>query len=304
VREYLAGLSRRTSLAGRTLSLLHRAAGRRADKEYRIGRHQVLLPYDHSLGHYQDRWHRYDQALGRIAQEVRRKYRDATVIDVGANVGDTAALVCTYEDVPVLAIEGNSHFLPYLKENARRIGDHVEVFECFVGPSDTAIDSDAIVTRRGTASIVSAVGAGTASAGVKSLSWIVAANPRFGAARLLKIDTDGFDFQILRSSLHYLAEAHPVLFFEYDTGIRAEDESQSLAAIEELMEIGYDRYIVYDNFGNFLMSVDRGATFAELNAFLRSNRRHGVAVYYFDVCCFHRSDRDLFDAVRSIEMLV
>ncbi|MGI5939430.1 MAG: FkbM family methyltransferase [Thermoleophilia bacterium] len=251
--------------------------------------------------HIRIRWRRYDQALGDIAFIVREKYPDMAAIDIGANVGDTAAIICAYEDIPVLAIEGNSRFIPYLHENARRLGCHIKVLNCFVGPPECGVDLAAVATKYGTSSVVSAVNNDGVGCKMRDLASIVDSHPAFRRARLLKIDTDGFDFQIIMSSISYLATARPVLFFEYDTGFSRGDEENSQKTIEKLTAIGYVYFVIYDNFGNFLLSTTIPQTFAELNSYLRSNRANGMAVSYFDVCCFHRNDEDLFDRLRSLE---
>jgi FkbM family methyltransferase len=300
------GALRRNRLVRAALRRLRGSArddGHEREREYQVGRHKVLLPAGHCLDRYQRTWRRYDLALGLIAQSVRDKYPDATAIDVGANVGDSAARMCERDDMPVLAIEGSSTFLPYLRTNARRIGDHVEIYEGYVGPESTEVDLAAVTTAGGTSSIVPAVGGGGTHQ-VRTLGSVLESYPRFGKSRLLKIDTDGFDFAIIDSSLDWIASARPVIFFEYHTGFGAEDEARSLDAVAALMRMGYDRFLVYDNFGNLLISADRIGTFAELNAYLRSNRRHGVAIHYFDVCGFHEHDRDMFDAIHHHEMTV
>ena len=81
-------------------------------KEYMVGRTRVVLPLDHALETYQARWKRYDRALGEIAHIVRGKYPDLRAVDIGANVGDTAALIFAYDDIPTLCIEGTEAFLP------------------------------------------------------------------------------------------------------------------------------------------------------------------------------------------------
>jgi hypothetical protein len=74
-------------------------------KEYQIGNHKILLPLDHLLDKYQANWKRYDTVLGDVARIVFQKYPESTAIDIGANVGDTAALINKYIHVPVLCIE-------------------------------------------------------------------------------------------------------------------------------------------------------------------------------------------------------
>jgi hypothetical protein len=107
-------------------------------KEYTVGRTKLLLPADHALDRYQARWKRYDRALGEIARLVWQKYPNSAAVDIGANVGDSAALINTYHDIPTLCIEGGEAFLPFLRENARRIGAHVAIEAAFVGDSASA----------------------------------------------------------------------------------------------------------------------------------------------------------------------
>ncbi len=89
-------------------------AGTPEEKTYRIGRFELTLPADHPIDRYQKTYRLYDRVLGDIAHAVAAKYPDTTAIDIGANVGDTAALLCRDQDFPVLCIEGSPHFLKYL----------------------------------------------------------------------------------------------------------------------------------------------------------------------------------------------
>jgi hypothetical protein len=48
--------------------------------------------------------------------------------------------------------------------------------------------------------------------------------------------------------------------------------------------MGYQRMMVFDNYGNYLLSTGSIDTFTDLNAYLLSNAEHGTAVHYLDVC--------------------
>ncbi len=258
------------------------------------------------LDQYQARWHRYDIALGEIVRLMRQKYPDFSAIDIGANIGDTAALINKYAPVPVLCIEGNPGFLKALKFNAARIGGHIEIEAAFIGKDGDFVQPGQVDEQRGTATLTGPplTGAAESSIPMKSLETILDAHPAFADSRLLKIDTDGLDFEILTGSISPLRTIKPVLYFEYDTKFRPGAESEALQAIAGLFEAGYTRYLVYDNYGNYLVTVREPERFAELNAYLRSNRKHGWAVYYFDVCAFTEADSDLFEAVHAYEMSV
>jgi FkbM family methyltransferase len=277
-----------------------------AYKEHQVGQFQILLPASHMLDQYQKTWWRYDTALGYIAQAVFQKYPGACAIDIGANVGDTAALIRSYANVPVLCIEGNPEFIEYLEYNASIIGG-IEIDECFVGDNNTIVDFERINSNGGTATIVEAISQEAMwFIEMKSLGMILENHPDFKQAKLLKIDTDGFDFTILKKSAKIISQLRPVLYFEYDTNFKSEGEVEALEAIKTLFEIGYKYFLVYENFGNYLFSItaqdlDR---FIDLNICLASNRKKSgmTVIFYFDICALTEEDFDLFEQIRQTEL--
>lgn len=274
-------------------------------KAYIVGRHQLLLPDDHQLDQYQASWHRYDTALGYIAQAVFQKYPQASAIDIGANVGDTAALIQTYQDVPILCIEGNPEFLEFLHYNASIIGN-IETEESFVGADGDIVNFEHMDSHDGTASIVKAVNSdGLFLTELKSLERILQEHPAFQNSKLLKIDTDGFDFSIIQKSISAISDLQPVLYFEYDIFFTPDARSESLKTLEMLIDRGYKNFILYDNYGNYLLSLSSQDydKFIDLNTYLFSNRFvSGVtAVYYLDICAFTEADTDLFEKIRQME---
>jgi|GEM_PF-816970 FkbM family methyltransferase len=275
-------------------------------KEYQIGDHSLIFPIDHPLDIYQSTCYRYDLALGYIAQAVFQKYPDSCAIDIGANVGDTAALIQKYQSIPTLCIEGNPKFIKYLQHNAAIVGN-IEVEKCFVGRDGLIVNFDNVNTQRGTASIVNAIDVNGCSASpLKSLDTILNEHQRLQNYKLLKIDTDGFDFSIIMSSLDIISKLKPVLYFEYDISFAVTAKTDALNAIAGLVDCGYKKFIIYDNYGNYLLSLSHQESekFIDLNAYLSSNRYHSgkIAVYYLDICAFPEEDVDLFDQIIKIEI--
>jgi FkbM family methyltransferase len=268
-----------------------------AVKFYAVGGKQIVLPHDHPLENYQSHWRRYDLVLADITRVVSQKYASLAVIDIGANVGDSAALIRRDVPCPVLCIEGHPSFLPFLHHNAALLGENVFVEDSFVG-TETVLEY--VEASNGTASLVSsAATAASAKAGrtfhATTLATILQKHPQFAGSKLLKIDTDGFDFPIIVAAADFLQQMRPIVYFEYDPSFSPDDSSESEEALEILFTAGYVHFLVFDNFGNPLARIegpDR-LRFAELNAFLKSNRENGVATYYLDVCAIHRDDDDL-----------
>ncbi|MEY3402197.1 MAG: hypothetical protein RLZZ86_1812, partial [Cyanobacteriota bacterium] len=102
------------------------------NKQYKVARHNLFFPHNHKLEQYQNTWKLYDRILGIIAKYVFVKYPDTTAIDIGANVGDTAALIQEFQPIPTLCIEGNPEYFSFLERNAQIIGN-IEIAYCFIG---------------------------------------------------------------------------------------------------------------------------------------------------------------------------
>lgn len=282
------------------MSLLHRVHRRirRALPQYaEIGRHRIRLPRGSMLNEYRSNHRHYDFALGEIAAVVYDRYPTLHAIDIGANVGDTAALIRIHTDIPVLCIEGDAALLPLLRRNAASMGPSVEIEPSFVGCENVFADLSRVSARGLNASLVDALAPEWSANRVRflSLETIVRKHSHFINAKLLKIDTEGFDFDIIRSSTKFLQRARPVLFFEYDPSLRSDALDGGIRTLDFLIEHGYCKFLYYDNFGNLLlelMAAER-TKMADLHAYLASNRRFGVAIYYFDICAIHKEDAEI-----------
>jgi len=121
-------------------------------KRHRIGRFELLLSGDHLLDRYQRDYRLTDTALGEIVRLAAAKYPDLTAVDIGANVGDTAAVMCRHRDIPVLCIEGHPAFVSLLRRNVARLPSGIEIAECLVGPGGP-VSLDQLRKHNGTATL-------------------------------------------------------------------------------------------------------------------------------------------------------
>jgi FkbM family methyltransferase len=187
-------------------------------------------------------------------------------VDVGANVGDTAAVIRAATDVPILCVEGEEHFFRLLEETARRFDPTPELERSFV----EAPALGRIEVARGTARVL----AGAEEIRTSPLPRILERHPRFAEPVLLKLDTDGLDVPILLANLDLLARLRPVLFFEYDPHLGA-----TPVVFERLREVGYEWMHVYENTGEHLETISPTGAIHE--------RYVGHAgARYADVCMF------------------
>lgn len=265
-----------------------------------VGSTSLVLPAGHGRIKYRSTWQLYDEPLAYIASAIREVHGEYRAIDIGANVGDTAAAINAGGTVPVLCIEGDEAYWGYLERNARTLGPHVVLEKSFVGGAPGYVSADALDRGHGTTSAVRAIETGAANGvPVLRLEQILNRHASFRDARLLKVDTDGFDFDILLAHTDYLSAEKPIVFFEYLIKTSEPDFEKSLDCINRLLAIGYDRFLVFDNFGNYLLSTASSDTFRDLNLFLLSNSVFGQAVYYLDICAFAPSHAEVLDLVKA-----
>ena len=285
----------------RALSLLRKAwlAGGDPPVAHRLGGRSLLLPLSHDLPVHQARHRDYSRNLGRVVAALRAARPAATVVDIGANVGDSALIIREQAPAtPILCIEGDDHFLPFLRANVGGLAG-VEIAPHYVRHSadDEAL---AVVRAGGTARLVAQDGAPLQGGPGRALEAILAEHPAFATPGLIKVDTDGHDADILVEAEGVLAAHRPIVFFELDPALaRAAGGRDPQDALDLLARLGYRRALFFTNTGSLAFGLD-GAAFAEA----RARTRHaapGRPVAYFDVCAFGPDDAELAAAVERRE---
>ncbi|MFN9407431.1 MAG: FkbM family methyltransferase [Dolichospermum sp.] len=273
------------------------------NKQYKVARHNLFFPHNHKLEQYQNTWKLYDRILGIIAKYVFVKYPDTTAIDIGANVGDTAALIQEFQPIPTLCIEGNPEYFSFLERNAQIIGN-IEIAYCFIGKDGETVDLEKIVSQNGTTSINNALGkSGENISIMQSLASVIEEFSPFKNSKILKIDTDGLDLEIIRMSKDVIGNLKPVVYFEYDISFNIKNNSlhNALNILNFLRDLGYRRFMIFDNFGNHISSLydyDQEHFFNLTNYLVSNIYKSGQpAIYYFDICAFHAEDIDIFQNV-------
>jgi FkbM family methyltransferase len=263
---------------------------------FRIGNATLRMNLSHDLPIATNLHPFYNTNLTRLAKYTNAKYHDLSIIDIGANIGDSAAYIRLETDVPILCLEGNDAFLPALVENAKGF-DNVFVESVFVGAEDRRIAAS--VNKHGGTSRIELEVSQSNTISTKSLETIVKGWPQFQTAKFIKIDTDGFDIPIIRGAIDFLKQRKPVIFFEYDPACFLPLGQDGLSVFNDLLGAGYTSALIYDNLGNFLLSVDLNdkRTLEDLyNYFLGWN-----SIQYADIAVFSKEDTDLANAVRTKE---
>lgn len=261
---------------------------------YQLAGFDLELPLSHELPYYRVSHPQYGTNIARLARAVARKYPAATVVDIGANVGDTAALIRSMSDAPILCIEGDETFFRFLERNATRIPAlHLE--KSLVGGVAEHVRGT-LSTSRGTGRVVSRE---DATLRLEPLEDILSRWPFLTPTHLVKIDTDGFDCAIITGAARLWERLRPVLFFEYDPAYLPAG-FDPLLFFGQLAGAGYDRLFVYENTGEFVLSLPLGEQRALED--LHHHYSGHANQRYADLVLFHRDDADLAERFRRAEI--
>lgn len=254
---------------------------------------QLLAPISHQLAFFRRDLPLYSKNIGTVAKLLKDHYPNLTMVDIGANIGDTAAIVNRQCPVPMLCVEGSPRFYDYLKANLSTMAVDAEPDLALVGNEING--PQRLVLKEGTARSELDVEAGVRA---QSLSTILARHPRFMNFKLLKVDTDGFDCSILGGELPLLEKHHPVIFFEYDPQLFCGSPWDGLRLFFGLRQIGYDDVLFYANTGELLAggSLADEDFLQDMHAWAASQ----ASRRYCDVCVFAREDGEVAAQIRAV----
>ncbi len=268
----------------------------RKEKKVAVGKYHLLANVAHPVEAYLTEHKYYSRNFPRIAKYIEKKYQLYSIIDVGANIGDSIALLRSYDvQQKIYAIEGDPIYFDLLQKNISQFKD-AAIFKAFLGEeskTENLTNDSSMGTGRLTASAASIV--------IEKLDDFVTTNHLTGV-KLLKIDTDGFDLKILRGAFQFIEANLPVIFFEYDAVFLEEQHENGVDIFIQLKSRGYATALFYDNYGKFLLSlnIENMVAIEQLYGYMK--KREG-AFQYFDVCLFHKNDDDIAKDVIEKEMM-
>jgi FkbM family methyltransferase len=261
--------------------------------KYNINGMVLQLPADHPLEFFQSKYKRYDRFLPFL---VKRLLEGNGVIDVGANCGDTLAAIIPHgPQLSYIAIDPSENFFNYLTENLKTIQQSYPATNIIINKSAVGNDSEPYILseEKGTAKAIKGVNSNASTFLKIKLTKLIASLSIEFKPRLIKIDTDGFDYDVLNSGLDLINEHKPILFFECNP------ESQIqligyLDTLKKLEQLNYKNFYIFDNFGEFILnSSDINQITNLIRYFLNQSTR---TFYYIDILAVVTPDTELADA--------
>ncbi|WMP18895.1 FkbM family methyltransferase [Thiothrix lacustris] len=265
---------------------------------YTLDGTSLHIPLAHALPFLRCKYPTYSSNLGRIAALVHEKYPTMNLIDIGANIGDSVAILRHYAHFPILCIDGDPYFFKILEKNLIDKKD-VYLYRAFIGDTKGVV-SGQLCRTSGTMHLSHTDSTKKNLIATKKLSDIITHFDNIKNVRMIKVDTDGFDVRIILSELDYLKKNKPILFFEYDPFLTEKQNMNAKNIFEKLYNIGYQYALFFDNAGDYLISLklNNMEQLEDIHYYFSGRKMHR----YCDICVFHDQDKQLFETARQQEL--
>jgi FkbM family methyltransferase len=259
-------------------------------KRYPFGEYILDIPDDHKIGDVHAVDHLYDRAFSMFYRKIAQRRPNGVVVDIGANIGDTAAVILgACSENPVICLEGSREFLPYLRSNLRQLGPRVTIVDRYLRPSIAEPIPLRAVHDSGTGYLSEGGGHDATldpSAFIEIDDLLHLASGLGPDVALVKTDTDGFDGYIVAELLE---RVDCPLFFECDPQLGLQNVASPWPGVfRDLAARGYS-VIVFDNHGLPMLAAESGVDqlLTDLCGYLALQRAiHPVRLHYLDVWAF------------------
>ena len=269
--------------------------------DYEVGKYKLVLKDSHMLAKYQAQYPLYDRFLPYFCG-----FFNGLIIDVGANIGDTSiAIFSRNDDCFVVGVEPDEEFYKECVESVvmNNLSDRFLGVQKFISTR-----KGAFVIEKDQTSSTGSINLSSTENTDNTISFkdLLSEIPKNLSENfdVLKIDTDGFDWDVINSfselgkDFEYLPR---FVFFEMQTFLnndsgktlqRTEMNNNYLEALSRLKDLGYTTFSLFDNFGTYVKTTDSIEEIKELNEYvIRSQvlNRHST-IFYFDVLAYHERE--------------
>lgn len=263
-----------------------------------VGKFKVLMPgYNIQAVNYR-LYPDLNASFGRLAKAIATKYPGMSVIDVGANVGDTIAVVKSEVDVPLIGVEGDEITYSYLEKNSKQFTG-VSIVKTFLG--EKSQDLQVNFEKSGWNATIIPDDKGGQQVAFKTLDEVISEGGFDNRElRLLKVDVEGFDTIVLRGAGNIIRKHRPVVFFEYNRQNMISINEDGLSTVLSFAELGYNKILFFDHKGTLMLadSVKNKELVTYLHDYASSAKN---LIGYYDICLFHEQDDQLAENFLGIE---
>ena len=268
------------------------------DKVYFFGDYKVTLKANHVIDKYQQSFPLYDRFLPVLCSDF-----NGLIVDIGANIGDTTIAIFSKNLKSfIVGVEPDTVFYEECINNIFQNG----LINRFLGVNKFVSTNEGnFCLEKNSTMSTGSISSKIDQSGEKntiSFSELMDLIPIEKTLKfdVLKIDTDGFDWDILNSFVLYVNDFQikpRFIFFEMQTylnnrGVYDENRNQIIedykASIERLQHIGYNNFCLIDNFGTPIKITQSMDEIFELNDYIKRSQVYNShsTIYYMDILAF------------------
>lgn len=247
---------------------------RNEERIYKINNYEIILPPEHCLDIYQRKFKKYDKFLPELSKYIT----DGVIIDIGANVGDTLyGVLQSASTTKYICIEPEPYFFSYLKRNVQRLPEseqkRVTLFNSAISAEHKVLSFS---SKNGTAHQDKN---GKHNIFTKTIDDIIEEfNSPIEDYKLIKIDTDGYDYDCILSGQKFFLKTSAAVFWENEIS-DTDALNKYTKAIRFLLCCGYTKFYIFDNYGNFITTTIG----EDILYLLKYQLEASVNIYYFDI---------------------
>jgi FkbM family methyltransferase len=254
------------------------------ETKFVIGKYQLQMPKT-SLAKFQRTYPLYDRFLPVLAKYLPGK---GTIIDVGANIGATTIALIQKCQNSFICAEPSDLYGPFLHTNINNLAPEdkarISIVKKLVGTGNIKGTLD---HGKGTATLkVTTLQADPNSATLDSIA------DGINNLELVKVDTDGFDFDVLLSGSETIGRLEPILFWENE--ISEDFQYEGFRTLYNMLEAKGYRYIyIFDNYGNLITEENNFNTLQHINTYVYSMKKFQSTrtFYYTDILAATEKNR-------------
>ena len=257
-----------------------------------IGNYIIKIPSKHLLIKIIKEQPIRDLFIGELAKIVTNKYPNREIIDIGANIGDTAAIISSKSNATLILVEPSNYYFKFLTKNVVGFPNKTILYNFMILDGEKI---DGLLIHWGGTAFFKESNIENKNL-TKKISEI-STNPS-----LIKIDTDGHDYKIINSNLDYIKIQNPILIFEIQ--IENNNDFNDISnLLFNLTSIGYTNFSLFDDQGFCIINTNDIKYINMLNNYILNQSMNKIirkSISNYDICCFHNSEQDLFDSFSNI----
>jgi FkbM family methyltransferase len=247
-------------------------------RNYKVGDYLLDCPENYGNIDFVSKFKLYDRFLPVLVKFISS---EKVIVDVGANIGDTTISIVGRCDNPIVSIEPSDFFYSFLLKNISKLDvnqrSRIKIVKNLVGSG--TFGGELHHEDWGTAS-VKFVSEGDVSQHIPLDKLI----DDMTNVALIKVDTDGFDFDVINSAKKILTASQPILYWENQ--INEDFQKDGYSALYRVLEsMGYKYIYIFDNYGNLITVESDFQTLENINSYIFSMEVHECTrtIYYTDI---------------------